>query len=106
MSSRIPLAIERLDDNILIKWSDQTDRRYSPTSLRKACPCAVCREKKKIPASRSVDMMSLPVLSQAETLPLRIDRMEPVGNYAYNIHFSDGHHSGIFTFDLLYDLGE
>jgi DUF971 family protein len=50
--------------------------------------------------------LTLPVLSQSETLPLRIDRMEPVGNYAYNIHFSDGHNSGIFTFDLLYDLAE
>lgn len=102
----VPLSIERVQENILIKWSDKTDRLYSPGKLRQHCPCAICREKKKSPAAASSGAMPLPVLTQAETLPLRIERMEPVGNYAYNIHFSDGHHSGIYTFDLLSQLAE
>jgi DUF971 family protein len=48
---------------------------------------------------------SLPVLSATETAPLAIVTMRPVGNYAYNIAFSDGHDSGIFTLDLLLRLG-
>ena len=32
--------------------------------------------------------------------------MHPVGNYAYNVHFSDGHSAGIYTFDLLRQIGE
>jgi DUF971 family protein len=31
--------------------------------------------------------------------------MEPVGNYAYSIRFSDGHDTGIYTFELLQALG-
>ncbi|GAB4088618.1 gamma-butyrobetaine hydroxylase family protein [Hydrogenophaga soli] len=31
--------------------------------------------------------------------------LEPVGNYAVQPTFSDGHDSGIFTWDLLYQLG-
>jgi DUF971 family protein len=31
--------------------------------------------------------------------------MDPVGNYAYRILFSDGHETGIFTLDLLRRLG-
>lgn len=31
--------------------------------------------------------------------------LEPVGNYAVQPHFSDGHNSGIFTWDYLYWLG-
>lgn len=31
--------------------------------------------------------------------------MRPVGNYAYSILFSDGHDSGIFTFEFLLSLG-
>jgi len=31
--------------------------------------------------------------------------MKPVGNYAYTISFSDGHDTGIFTFELLRELG-
>lgn len=31
--------------------------------------------------------------------------LEPVGNYAVRPRFSDGHDSGIFSWDILYDLG-
>jgi DUF971 family protein len=31
--------------------------------------------------------------------------LEPVGNYAVKPVFSDGHESGIFSWDLLYELG-
>jgi DUF971 family protein len=31
--------------------------------------------------------------------------LEPVGNYAVQPHFSDGHNTGIFSWDLLYQLG-
>ena len=32
--------------------------------------------------------------------------LEPVGNYAVKPVFSDGHESGIFTWDYLYELGQ
>ena len=35
-----------------------------------------------------------------------ISAVEPVGNYAVKPVFSDGHESGIFTWDYLYSLGE
>ncbi|SEA92470.1 gamma-butyrobetaine hydroxylase-like domain-containing protein [Variovorax sp. YR216] len=31
--------------------------------------------------------------------------LQPVGNYAVQPSFSDGHDSGIYSWDLLYDLG-
>jgi DUF971 family protein len=34
-----------------------------------------------------------------------IVRVEPVGNYAVRLIFSDGHGSGIYTWELLYDYG-
>ena len=34
-----------------------------------------------------------------------ISAIEPVGNYAVQPTFSDGHNSGIFTWDYLYFLG-
>jgi DUF971 family protein len=35
-----------------------------------------------------------------------IDDIELVGNYALKISFDDGHDSGLFTWDYLYELGE
>ena len=36
---------------------------------------------------------------------IEITSMEAVGNYAVKPAFSDGHDSGIYSWDLLYDLG-
>lgn len=36
---------------------------------------------------------------------VRIERVEAVGNYALRPVFSDGHDSGIYSWDLLYNLG-
>lgn len=37
---------------------------------------------------------------------VKIEAIEPVGNYAILIRFSDDHDTGIFAWDTLYDLGE
>ena len=36
---------------------------------------------------------------------VEIARIEPVGQYAVQLHFSDGHDTGIYSWDLLYDYG-
>ncbi len=35
-----------------------------------------------------------------------IERIEPVGSYALRLVFSDGHDSGLYSWDLLYNLGK
>ena len=37
---------------------------------------------------------------------VEIERIEPVGTYALRLVFSDGHDSGLYSWDYLYDLGE
>jgi DUF971 family protein len=34
-----------------------------------------------------------------------ISRIEPVGTYAIQLYFSDGHETGIYSWDLLYGYG-
>ena len=102
--SRHPTDLKIVDENkLLIVWSDGQHRRYSFRELRDSCPCATCREKHRGAQQAS---NQLTVLSAAETQPLRIAEMKPVGTYAYTIAFSDGHSTGIYTFDLLQRLGE
>ena len=36
---------------------------------------------------------------------VEITRVEPTGSYAIQIDFSDGHSTGIYSWDLLYDFG-
>ncbi|AXS81281.1 gamma-butyrobetaine hydroxylase-like domain-containing protein [Dechloromonas sp. HYN0024] len=35
-----------------------------------------------------------------------VDAIEPVGTYALRLIFSDGHDSGLYSWDLLYNLGK
>jgi len=42
---------------------------------------------------------------QAGKREVEILRIEPVGTYAVQLHFSDGHNTGIYSWPLLYDYG-
>lgn len=98
-----PTALEiAADSRLSITWSDGQRRLYTIRGLREACPCATCNEKRRQPK----DPFALPTLKQVQTEPLKIVTMQPMGNYAYSIAFSDGHDTGIFAFDLLRQLGE
>jgi DUF971 family protein len=37
---------------------------------------------------------------------VNIVEIEPVGSYAVCLHFDDGHNTGIYSWDTLYDLGK
>ncbi|HEY3638025.1 MAG TPA: DUF971 domain-containing protein [Rhizomicrobium sp.] len=36
---------------------------------------------------------------------VKIESLEPVGNYATRIHFDDGHDTGLYSWDYLHELG-
>jgi DUF971 family protein len=36
---------------------------------------------------------------------VNITHIEPVGSYAIQLNFSDGHNTGLYSWDLLYDYG-
>jgi len=99
-----PTNLQLVDqEHLLIEFNDGQRRRYRISQLREACPCATCRERRAAPSPPPTE---LTVLSAGEAQPQRITSMQPVGGYAYSIHFSDGHDTGIYTFDHLLELGE
>jgi DUF971 family protein len=92
----------RTADELTIVWSDGRSDSIPIRRLRDQCPCATCRERR---GAAPAEPELLPILRREEMLPLRIESMRPVGNYAYSIRFSDGHDTGIFTLELLRELG-
>jgi DUF971 family protein len=98
----IPEKIESISDIVItITWNDGHDSVYFADHLRKNCPCAACRSK-----SDETDQQSpFKILNSSDqSIALSFSKWSIMGRYALAIHFSDGHHSGIFTFDLLREL--
>jgi ATP-binding protein involved in chromosome partitioning len=86
-----PLALDFDVTGLTIRWSDRT-QHIDSRDLRLACECALCRD----------EMTGRPLLDP-ERVPLTVApvRIYSVGNYALGFTFSDGHDSGIYTFDAL-----
>jgi DUF971 family protein len=98
-----PRSLKNAGTALQIEWSDGVTQRIPWQKLRQACPCASCRmERAKPPKPQPL----LAVLSPAEARPLAPASMRPTGNYAYAIAFSDGHSSGIYSLELLRQLGD
>lgn len=91
-----PVEIEKMGDSaIRIKWADGHEGVYPNAYLRSKCRCANC-----------VQEWTGEVLVRPETIPANIAplRISPVGQYAIHIQWSDGHDSGIYSFDLLREV--
>ena len=98
----VPRNLKNIGDALEIEWSDGVTQRITWRQLREACPCASCRvDRSKPPKPQPL----LAVLSSAEARPLAPASMRLTGNYAYAISFSDGHSSGIYSLELLRQLG-
>jgi DUF971 family protein len=37
---------------------------------------------------------------------VNIEKIEPVGNYAIQLYFDDGHNTGIYSWETLYNMGK
>jgi DUF971 family protein len=86
------------NSTLAIQWSDGHESAYAYRYLRGKCPCATCGEAAPV---QDQAVGGLPILGQK---PLHPERAELVGRYALQIHWSDGHSSGIYTFQYLRNL--
>lgn len=89
-----------------ITWSDDHASHYDFPYLRDLCPCALCndeREKKARISGASVGAAPPAVLPMFKP-KVTAKGATAVGNYAVQIQFSDGHSTGIFSFEHLREI--
>ena len=94
----IPTDIRQASPTELqITWKDGHVSVYPVLLLRRACRCAAC-----------IDEWSGKPILDPEKVPQDVKpvTIEPVGNYAIHIAWSDGHTSGIYSFDHLRGLSQ
>lgn len=78
-----------------IRWADGHRSTYPPRFLRLRCPCAGCVEE------LTGRPLLVPESVPEDVYPLAI---RYVGRYALRFEWSDGHDTGIYTFELLRDI--
>jgi ATP-binding protein involved in chromosome partitioning len=91
----IPKGIKASEGLISIEWSDAHLGQYQARDLRLACRCAAC-----------VDEWTHQTLVKPELVPQNVKPkgIEVMGNYAIHIDWSDGHNTGIYTYDFLREV--
>jgi len=95
-SSVTPVKIAQQGTRQLaISWSDGAESLYGVRELRLACACAVCVD--EWTGVGRLDPASVP----EDVHPTQI---RPVGRYALQIDWSDGHDTGIYPFSRLREL--
>ena len=90
-----PLEIGEDQGQLKITWSDKTESHYPFDYLRNHCPCAVCVDE------WTGERKNLVLLLSSDFRPMNVS---PVGNYAIQIAWSDGHNTGIYSYKLLREL--
>jgi DUF971 family protein len=89
-----------------ITWADGHSSHYEFAYLREECPCATCndiREKKQSLDVAAPTLMSSPALPMFKPKPSARAATQ-VGNYAIQLSFSDGHSTGIYSYDHLRNI--
>lgn len=98
MKSANPKNIDvSLSSGVTIDWSDGHRSDYTLEYLRQKCPCASCTTGKHKTAAPSSPF-------QVYRKVLKMDAVEPVGRYALQFKWNDGHSSGIYSFEHLRDI--
>ena len=93
-----PIGLRRHDLRTLaVLWADGHRDHFDVRDLRLACRCALCIE--EMSGRKLLD----PKKVRADVSPRVISS---IGNYALGIDWSDGHNSGLYSFDHLRSLGE
>ena len=91
-------------EGVDIVWSDAHASHYDFAYLREICPCATCREERdkrgKFDTQTAAGSTALPMFKPKVTARAAT----AVGNYAIQIEFTDGHSTGIFSFDYLREI--
>jgi ATP-binding protein involved in chromosome partitioning len=91
-----PRKVERRDDGGLsILWDDGHQATYAAAPLRLACKCALCED--EWTGARRLEAGSV-------AADIRLLETRPVGRYGLQLSWSDGHSTGIYTFERLRGL--
>ena len=91
-----PTSWQALGDLLVVVWDDGHESYYPLEELRRACPCAGC--------SGEPDLFGRMYAGPPPNYSPRSFQLHsviPIGNYALQPNWLDGHNYGMWTFERL-----
>lgn len=95
-----PRTIDLIGTELAIIWEDGTESYISSECLRAHSPSASVSGEKDIFGTQYGGE------SGKDYSEIAVESWTAIGNYALRFQFSDGHNTGIYSYDLLKKLGD
>ncbi|MBX3403928.1 MAG: DUF971 domain-containing protein [Phycisphaeraceae bacterium] len=100
-----PIRLEvRKERGVTVEWADGRVSFFPVSHLRRMSPSADARQTRKELTSNPLTVLPASTARASRPGPLVIVDAELVGNYALRIRFSDGHHTGIYSWVYLREI--
>lgn len=97
-----PLQIKVAEKSkIIIKWDEKSESKIGLKYLRDECPCANCKGETVLLKTYRPPK---PKILNSEMY--RVQNIQPVGSYAIQVSWKDGHNTGIYSWEYLKKLCE
>ena len=93
-------AMERGDEDCVLRFADGESFRIGYLSIRKRCQCAKCKPR------QTNDQRRLEFEEEIERFRMEKPRAEVVGRYAIRLEWPSGCSSGIHAFSHLREIAE
>lgn len=99
MSLKLEHAV-LIGNELALSFEDGFEAYLALPMLRRACPCALCQGEP--------DALGRVLRPKVEYGPRAFEllKFEPVGGYALQLSWADGHSSGIYSFNYFRKLAE
>jgi DUF971 family protein len=94
-----PENIQLIGEEVAIAWSDGAETYLRQDALRAASPSAETQGERDILGNQYGGGRG------RDHSGVRVTAWERIGNYAIRFQFSDGHGTGLYTYDYLRNLG-
>jgi DUF971 family protein len=94
------ITVESKKQFMSIDWGDGHRSVYSFEGLRANCPCVFCRGGH----DKMGQPFELALFMKKPQRERKIVKMVPSGNYGIQIHWEDGHNTGIYKWESLRDV--
>lgn len=95
-----PVDLQVVGNELAIRWDDGGESFIPLATLRQYCPCANCSGERDI-FGRVYKGPDQPLTARA----IQIVRLVPIGGYAVQPVWADGHNTGLYSYDYLQELG-